>query len=993
MREHPQPCPSPIEGEGFLVVTPAVTDTPFSNQLRPCGPVLDAAAADRTLETLTEAAQREGWSDKLETATPSLRPVFAASPYLAGLARGRPAMLARILADRPEQRLEAILNEAAALEAASPDPDHTARRLRELKAETHLLTALADLSGVWDLDQVTGALTRFADIALRAALAEAARGEIARGRLKPAADAETGPVPGLFCIAMGKYGAFELNYSSDIDFSVFFDPEALPLADGVEPQAEAVRLTQATAELLQARTHHGYVFRVDLRLRPDPSSTPIAAPVAAALDYYESVGQNWERCAHIKARVAAGDIAAGQAFLAELQPFIWRRNLDFAAIADIHSIKRQIHVHKVDERMTAKGADLKLGHGGIREIEFYVQTQQLILGGRDARLRSSRTLDALDALAASGHVEPKTAMELSDAYRRLRALEHRAQMIGDHQTHKLPESDAERRRIAALSGEGDLRRFDAGVGRLLRAVNARYGELFADDEDLSSRFGSLVFTGVDDDPETLKTLHRMGFSDPSKISATIRAWHHGHVNATRTERGRELFTRLAPRLLEAAQATGAADTAFARFADFFSRLSSGVQVQSLFLAQPKLFELVVEVMAIAPRLAVILARRPAALDALMDRGFFAPIDPGEHAAALDLAQQRLGPGFEAAMDAARQVHREHAFRIGVQVMSGAAHATEAGAALADLADACICALAPAALAEALRLGGDFAGEAAVVALGKCGSREMNAGSDLDLMTVYEARDPQAASALKGWGAETVYARFTQRLIAALSAPTAEGGLYAVDMRLRPSGTAGPVAVSLAALRDYYARDAETWEFLALTRARVAWATSPAFADEVSAAIEAALRRPRDPARTAKDVLEMRALMAQEHPPEGPWDLKQAPGGLIDIEFVAQHLQIVHAASGGPLRVHTAEALAALEAAGLGDHGALAVLREAWSLQQDLSQILKVALEDQIDPSHEPKALRRLLARGGGARDFASLERRLRALRVKARAAFEATVKP
>lgn len=965
--------------------------SPLGDQIRPCGPIIDPAAAERTFEVLSGAAQQDGWSDRLEAARDALGPVFAASPYLASLARQRPDRLNRILSLDPAEGLARILAETTRLETDPPSPDQVAQDLRALKAETHLLTALADLGGVWDLDAVTGALTRFADAALRAALAQAARGEIERGRLRPPPDASRGPLPGLFCIAMGKYGAFELNYSSDIDFSVFFDPEALPLAEGVEPLALAVRLTQVTAELLQARTADGYVFRVDLRLRPDPSSTPLAAPVAAAMDYYESVGQNWERAAYIKARAAAGDLAAGEAFLAALQPFIWRRNLDFAAIADIHSIKRQIHVHKVDERMVAKGADLKLGHGGIREIEFYVQTQQLILGGRDQSLRGRRTLDALAALAKAGHVDAGTAADLAEAYGTLRGLEHRAQMIGDHQTHKLPEADAERRRIAALVGEGDLRRFDAAVGRLLRRVNARYGELFADDEDLSSRFGSLVFTGVEDDPETLKTLQRMGFSQPQAVAATIRAWHHGRIAATRTERGRELFTRLAPRLLEAAHATGAPDAAFARFTDFFAGLSSGVQVQSLFLAQPRLFDLVVEVMAFAPRLAAILARRPTALDALLDQAFFQPIAAGEHAAALDAALARADPSFESVMDVTRRAHHEQAFRIGVQVMSGAAGAAEAGRAFADLADACVRALAPAALAETLRIGGDFPGDVAVVALGRCGSREMTAGSDLDLMTVYRAHDPQAASVIKGWGAETVYARFTQRLIAALSAPTAEGVLYAVDMRLRPSGTAGPVAVSLRALTDYYAAEAETWEFLALTRARVVWASRPDFAADVAAAIETALRRPRDALATAAAVRDMRALMAKERPAQGPWDLKLAAGGLVDVEFAAQHLQIIHASAGGPLRVHTGEALSALADAGLAAPEALTALLEAWTLQQDLSQVLKVALEERADPSDEPKAFRRKLAKVGGTRDFPALERRLKALRTKARAAFEAMV--
>jgi glutamate-ammonia-ligase adenylyltransferase len=953
-------------------------------RLKPCGPVVDKAAAARAHEGL-------GGDPVVEAAWAALAPVFGASPYLTSLCRRDPPRLARLLRADPDARLEALLVEARAF---ADEPDHAAalKGLRHAKAELHLLTALSDLGGLWDLDKVTGALTRFADASLHAAFALAARQEAERGRLRPPADPSAGPVPGLFCLALGKHGAFELNYSSDIDISFFYEPEAMPVADGIEPQTLALKITQAVAAILQDRTPDGYVFRVDLRLRPDPSSTPAAVPVEAALDYYESVGQNWERAAMIKARAAGGDLARGRAFIAELQPFIWRKTLDFAAIADIHSIKRQIHVHKVDERLAAKGANLKLGHGGIREIEFYVQTQQLIVGGRDPSLRGSRTLEALDALAAAGHVSRKAADELTSAYKDLRALEHRAQMIADDQTHILPEADDQRARIAALWGYASLARFDAAVGRILKRVNGRYGELFAEDEPLSSRFGSLVFTGVEDDPETLATLARMGFSKPSQVSATIRAWHHGRIPATRTARGRELFTRLAPRFLEAAEATGAADAAFNRFADFFAGLTSGVQIQSLFLAQPKLFELVVEVLALAPQLAATLARRPAALDALLDASFFAPLDAEEAAEAVAAALAQAD-GFEEAMDAARRLHREQAFRVGVQVMSGSADAEEAGAAFAALADAYIRALAPAALAEAERLGGAFPGEAAVLALGKAGSREMTARSDLDLMTLYEAAGPDAMSEKKGWGAETFYARFTQRLVAALSAPTAEGELYTVDLQLRPSGTAGPVAVSLGAFERYYRSEAETWEFLALTRARVVWATSPAFARRAEAAIEAALRLPRSPSTTAQDVLDMRQLMADERPPSGFWDLKLSAGGLVDVEFAAQFLQIAHAASGGPLVAHTGEALRALREAKLGPAKPLEALERAWRLQQNLSQVMKVALGDEADPAGEPSQLQAILARAGGARDLSSLKAKLDRSRKSARAAFEAVVKP
>lgn len=943
--------------------------------MRPCGPVIDEAVATRAREALSEAASEAGWTAMLATAWPALAPVFAASPYLSALATRDPRRLRKTIDRSPDVTLRSLV-QATVETGRGSDIEAAAARLRMLKSELHLLVALADLGCVWNLDEVTGAITRFADVAVDAALTLAAHEAMALGRLTRVEEGPNGPVPGLFMIGMGKMGAFELNYSSDIDIMVFHEPEALPVAVGLDPAVVAIRLTERLAGLLQARTVEGYVFRVDLRLRPDPSSTPVAVPAPAAFEYYESVGQNWERAALIKARAVAGDIVRGGTFLADLAPFIWRRNLDFAAIADIHSIKRQIHTHKVDDRLIAKGADLKLGRGGIREIEFYVQTQQLILGGRHPELRSPRTMDALAALAGGGQIDDAAAVEMAEAYTILRGWEHRAQMVADEQTHRLPEADNERRRIAALAGHDDLRRFDASVVKVLRGVNTRYGALFAGEESLSSRFGSLIFTGVDDDPETLATLTRMGFSRPAHVSGAIRAWHHGRIAATRTERGRELLTRLAPRLLEAAATTGAPDPAFLRFSDFFSRLSSGVQVQSLFLAQPNLLALVVRIMAYAPRFAVTLARHPAALDALLDPGFFGPI-----AKPADLAD-RIGAAkdFEAAMDVARRNHREHAFRIAVQVLEGAASAAAAGVAFADLADAVIGGLSGASLAEAERSFGVIDGDVAVIALGKCGSREMTAQSDLDLMTLYRPAHPESVSAEKQLSADTFYARFTQRLLAALSAFTAEGGLYQVDLQLRPSGTKGPVAVSLTAFDGYYDGEAETWELLALTRARVVWATSGSFASTAAEAIEAVLRRPRHPITTAQDVREMRNLMTEERPPQGFWDMKLNAGGLVDVEFCAQHLQLVHAAAGGPLRANTGEALTALAASGVAPETPMADLASAWRLQQDLAQLLKIALEDGGDPADEPKPLRALLARAGGARDFRSLKAKLTSAR-------------
>lgn len=954
------------------------TPKPLFQDLKPAGPVANPGAADRLHEALVEAAQADGWFDGLTVAWPALAPVAGASPYLAGLMRRRPAHLRRILETDPAEQLADILSRTDTLDG---EPETMRQPLRVLKADLHLLTALADLGGVWSLDQVTDALSRFADAACRAALRAVGAEQRARGRLVSPADDARGPIPGLFGLAMGKHGANELNYSSDIDISLFYEPRLLTLAlrEGEEMQDFANRVAKGLAGLLTERTADGYVFRVDLRLRPDPSSTPPVIAAPAALAYYESVGQNWERAAFIKARPVLGDVRAAGRFLKALTPFIWRRSLDYAAVFDIQAIKRQIHVHKTGEGLDAAGANLKLGRGGIREIEFYAQTQQLILGGRDPKLREPRTLDALKALSAADHVPPDVAEELSSAYVELRGLEHRVQMLEDEQTHKLPQNSERRAAVAALAGEADLALFDASVEGLLLGVNQRYGELFEGGEELDSVYGSLVFTGVENDPETLATLSRMGFADPASVADTIRSWHHGRIPATRTERGRELFTRLAPRLLEALARSGAPDAAFPRFAAFFSGLAAGVQVQALFLNQPKLFEMVVGVMVFAPRLARTLSRQPAALDGVLDARFLTDLTEDTGLTEQMMREAEEAGDFEGAMNAVRRLHREQLFRIGLHAMTGRAGPETAGRGYAALADAAMRTLAPAALVETERLGGAFPGAVAVVALGKAGSREMTAGSDLDLMTLYEAPDG-AMSAVKGWSADVFYVRFTQRLISALSAHTAEGGLYEVDMRLRPTGSKGPVSVRLSAFEDYYAGEAETWEFMVLTRARVVWASDPAFADRVAETIEAVLRRPRPGVDVAADVRKMRALMDRERRPHGFWDLKLSPGGQVDAEFAAQYRQLQAAAAGAPLTVSTLEAL----------HDD-AVLAEAWRLQQRLSQLLSAAFEGRVDPEAEPSVFQLRLAEAAGAADFDTLKRELTDLRARARAAFERAV--
>ena len=956
---------------------------PLGDLIRPSGPPVDESAAARLLDQLAGFAAEQGWRETLDYAWPTLGPMFSAAPYLAFLARTRPDGLRQTLISPPAHRLAELIGRVATLERVG-DLNAVGRSLRRLKRDLHLLIAIADVGGAWRLGEVTSALSDFADAVVDVAFRHACRMALGRGGMP-----ENGLsiVPrGLFVVAMGKYGAKELNYSSDIDLCIFYDGAGAErfFSDGLQADFCSLFLSNID-KLIHRRTPEGYVFRIDYRLRPDPSATPVIVTTSHALNYYEARGQNWERAAYIKARSVAGDDEAATRFLNGLAPFIWRKNLDFRAVSDIHSIKRQIHIHKADINLEPSGADLKLGTGGIREIEFFVQVQQLILGGRDPSLRVASTGGALEALGKSGFLDPSVGQALSFHYGNLRKWEHRCQMIGDEQTHRLPRERGERRRIASLAGHASLRDFDAEVRRTLRYVHSRFGELFAEEEALSAPFGNLVFTGVDDDPRTLATLARLGFKDGARVSETLRAWHGGGVPATASASGREVLTRLTPRLLQAARSTGSPDAAFWGFSRFVGDLAAGAQIQSLLLTRPEILRLLLRILASAPRVARLLSRQPAALDTLV--GGTAELD----AILAHEATRPVTPGetLEVGMDAARRLYRERALHIAILTVSGELTGARTGLAFSDLADAIIQGLAASTWSAVERSIGAFPGEVAVIAFGKVGSREMTAASDLDLMSLYWARSPDGRSALNNWPAETVFARFTQRLVTALSAPTNEGNLYNVDMRLRPSGRAGPVAVSLAALQSYYEREAETWELLALTRARVVWATSAEFHLRAEGTIEQILREPRERSKVARDVAAMRRLLRQERPPSGFWDIKLVEGGLVDIEFVAQFLQVTHAANGGPLPRNTAETLSAFWNADPALRRLLDRLAAAWTLQHDLAQLIRVALEQQDDPDRQPPGFGRLLAQRGGARTLEGLRRKIAAARTHAHTAFDA----
>jgi glutamate-ammonia-ligase adenylyltransferase len=896
------------------------------------------------------------------------------SPWLEWLLKHHVEFLAQLVDETPENTLEKICTRAAAAAQIS-DRTEAGRILREEKNKIALFVGLCDLGGVWHDGEVTAALTRFADVAVASAVDFLLREEQAKGRFNPVNDQQPSQGCGYTVLAMGKMGAFELNYSSDIDLIVLYDPETAPLTEGVEASTFFVKLTRNLVSLLQDVNEYGYVFRTDLRLRPDPRATQVAIAIEAAAIYYENQGQNWERAAMIKARPCAGDLALGAEFLKRLTPYIWRKYLDYAAIADVQSMKRQIHAVKGHGEIAVRGHDLKLGRGGIREIEFFVQTQQLIAGGRNPKLRGRSTLAMLQALAEEGWISADTAKDMSTDYWFLRMLEHRAQMIDDLQTHHVPKDDAKFESFAQFAGFADGAALALKLEATLRRVQNHYAALFEQASDLGTTEGSLVFTGADDDPATLETLSRMGFTQGAEIAATIRAWHFGRYPAMRTARAREVLTEIMPQLLKALSASGQPDQAFLAFDKFLRNLPAGVQLFSMIKANSRLVDLLTLVMGTAPRLAEKLSHRPRILEAVVAPDFFGPLpDRVRIKADLDLVLPDDTPRDEA-MDRLRVWAREMNFRFGLRLLSETISAEDAGLGFSAVAEAAIQKLLCVVQLDIESVHGRVKdGSCLVLGLGKLGGREMTAGSDLDIMLVYDHdANAEDSDGEKPISPPQYYARLTQRLVTGLTVLTGEGELYEVDMRLRPSGSKGPVAVSRGAFEAYQKTEAWTWERMALTRARVV-AGDPGLAQRIETVIAETLCQKRDPADIKADVAKMRDLMLQEHKDLGLWDLKRKPGGQVEIEFIAQYLQLVHAwETPKILHQNTAQALVKLQENRILPQPAGSQLLSALNLYQSATQLLRLCMDGPFDPASAPTRLNSALARVAGQPDIAATE--------------------
>ena len=871
---------------------------------------------------------------------PDLRGLIAAtagcSPYLKGLMRREADWLRVALTLAPETAFAALM---AALDPVAVDALPVA--LRQAKRRAALLVALADLGGVWTTMQVTGALTSLADRAVDLALKRLVAEEIRRGKLPGAVPQDAETAGGMVALAMGKMGAGELNYSSDIDLVCLFDQDRYG-DDWQDARAAFIRVTRKMAAMLSDITSEGYVFRTDLRLRPDASVTPVCLSMAAAEAYYEAQGRTWERAAYIKARACGGDIAAGERFLKTLTPFVWRKHLDFAAIQDAHDMRLRIREHRgLNGTVVVEGHNIKLGQGGIREIEFFTQTRQLIAGGRDADLRDITTLGGLRALAAKDWLPAEVAAELSDLYLQHRDLEHRIQMVNDEQTHNMPTTPEGVARIAAFCGQTD-----ADFRRDLLDRLARTDRLTE---------GFFAPTAAEEGPE---------LSDSAR--AIVKGW--ASYPALRSDRAQSIFQRLRPVLLKRLTRAANPDEALVALDGFLSGLPSGVQIFSLFEANPSLVDLIVDIAGTAPGLALYLSRNASVLDAVIGGSFFAPW-PSVSALTAELAaQMRDAADYERKLDTARRWMKEWHFRIGVHHLRGLIDAFEAGKHYADLAEAVIAALWPVVVDGFVTKHGALPGRGAVLlGMGSLGAGRLNAGSDLDLILIYDAAGAEQSTGPRPLGARTYYARLTQAMVTAMSAQMSEGRLYEVDVRLRPSGRQGPVATSIESFRSYQEAEAWTWEHLALTRARV-MAGDPSLAQDVETFRRDILTRKGQGDKVLTDVADMRARLAVAKPGEGVWEAKFGTGKMMDVELLAQTMALLTASPARQVERQIAAGVAGAKLS-LSDQTALLdAYRLCWRIQASA----RLLSDKPLDPATLGEGARAFLLREAGVSETAPL---------------------
>jgi glutamate-ammonia-ligase adenylyltransferase len=882
----------------------------------------------------------------LDEASERLSAVFVLSEFVFRNACRHPEMLAGLAESgdlaRAYQDGEYPERAAKSIQAAE---DETAlmAALRRFRRREMVRIAVRDLDGSADLAETTAELSSLAAACVSAAL-DRLHGWAVQSAGEPV-DADGNPLR-LVVFGMGKLGADELNFSSDVDLIFAYPRRGETRGDKPVPaEVFFTRLCRRLIHVIGANTEDGFVFRVDTNLRPFGEGGPVVMNFEAMADYYLEQGREWERYAWIKARPVAGDQAAGERLLERLTPFIYRRYLDYGVFENLREMKTMI---AREVRRKGMDEDVKLGPGGIREVEFFGQIFQLLRGGVEPGLRKRRILAVLGELAAHGYIQKTVAENLRDAYVLLRRVENRLQAAADRQTHRLPNDAEGQARLAAAMGAPDWNAFQTELDRHRGAVSHHFGHLLGTDADAAESAPGEGLKRIWDDPgdtpENRNALSSAGFAEPEAVLDRLADFRGRLGEQPVGGDGRKRIDRLMPRLLTAVGGAEDSQIALDRILGLVDAVSRRTSYVALLLENPQAMDHLVRLADASAWILTFLARHPLLLDELLDpRTLYRP--PERPALEEDLAG-RMEPieadDLEARMDAMRVFKQVNVLRVAAADITDAIPLMRVSDHLSDIAETVLERVVdtswdhltavhgrPVCHEEFQPCGRGFA----VVAYGKLGGLELSYGSDLDMVFLHAGAPGETQGGRRPVDTSVFFARLGQRVVHMLTAPTSAGKLYEADMRLRPSGSSGLLVCPVEAFRNYQMEEAWTWEKQALVRARPI-AGDPAPRKRFLEIRREVLAQPRDADALRAEIARMRGRMRKELLKTRPdeFDLKQSPGGIVDIEFLVQYLVLkgAHRHPDALLRwTDTVRLLGALADVGLLDRETAHLLRAAY----------------------------------------------------------------
>lgn len=884
------------------------------------------------------------------------------APYLDQLYRKHLTLIPQIIADNQDNaaNVAKIIYEINALLNSDFDTattkDHAMRAIRLFRQKINVVVTVLDLLDRASVAQQIAWLSAAADLA-STTLAHWLESQARQmRRLKTATS--------WAIIAMGKLGSSELNFSSDIDLIILYDCAE----NDTESGRVYVDLARQFATIMSQPTADGIGWRLDYRLRPNPSVTPVAIRFDNAISYYESMARTWERVAFIRARPIAGSIQLAEQFLSEIDLFIWRRYLDYTVIDEM-----KLMLQREPKHQDLFGFNIKKGNGGIRSIEFAVHVQQIIAGGREPELRQSSTIEALTALGKSNWINDASAKILSKHYYQLRRLEHRIQMINDAHSHQFPRHGEALSDLAQFCGYQDIADFR-------QAVHAVTDSVISHTETIAKKLGAKPLEGShthpislfllldqdDDSNAVTNTLSEIGFTELDSITSTCRRWMAGDIPATQTSRSKDILGRLMPEILTQIGKAEHPDQAFHAFARLVENLPIGVQFFSLLESNPNITKVIANLLMASPRMAENLATHTALIDDLLYEEFWHPIDLNIDNMVETLSNRiAASRSYEDKLNQLRITLRHWHFRTHAHLISGIVEPFETALILSHIAEAAIIAALPIAKDHIdARYGTIATGSLAIMAMGRLGTREMTSSSDLDLVFIHhtpsDAETPIMTDGDHPIHANFYFTRIGQELINILTVKTAEGRAYEVDMRLRPSGKSGPVTIAFDRFANYQQDQAWTWEHMALVRARIITGFDHEdLANNIETCLKTLFQMPRDNDKVIREAHDMRQRITIHHPPRSAHDLRLIPGGLIDIDFFAQVMQLLNPRSDGRRFGKAIDAITDLGARRIITAKDKKALKTSITVLLDLNQIMRlvlISLHDQNPDAGLPQPI-------------------------------------